>query len=92
MADIAQCLTAFAQLSKDERERSLQLIDAYNEAVAETRTGNARSGEDPFPLFSLSEIEDLVGDYGANRRSNIGPAMTRYLLLLERGYRWPALV
>lgn len=92
MANIAHSLTAFAQLSNDERERSLQLIDAFNGAVAELRTAGAPHGDDPSRLFSFSEIEDLVGHYRASRLSKLGPAMTRYLLLLDRGYRWPAIV
>ena len=87
MADINSCLATFARLPQEERERSLKLIGAYNDAVAEHRTGV--SG--PVRLFNPDEIERLVRDYRGDRLSNIRPAMIRYLLLLDRGYRLPVL-
>jgi hypothetical protein len=90
MSDIGGCLAAFARLSSDERERSIRLINAYNDAVFETRSAN--SGDTgSLQLFSWDEVEHLVKDYRADRRANIGPAMERYLSLLDRGYRWPHL-
>lgn len=90
MTDINVCLSAFARLSSEERQRSDRLIKAYNDAVSEAHPRN--TGETlPSELFSPSEIQHLVEDYRANRLSNIRPAMERYLSLLDRGYRWPNL-
>jgi hypothetical protein len=90
MTDINVCLSAFARLSSDERQRSIRLIKAYNDAVSEAHTMNARETRSS-ELFSPDEIQHLVEDYRADRLSNIGPAMERYLSLLHRGYRWPNL-
>jgi len=90
MTDIGNCLSAFARLSSEERERSLRLISAYNDAVSETHPPSAGEFR-PSQHFSWQEIEHLVKDYRADRLSDIGPAMTRYLSLLDRGYRWPRL-
>lgn len=90
MPDIGKCLAAFADLPKEERERSIHLINAYNDAVAESRATNAPADRHSEP-FSRDEIEHLVKDYRADRLSNIKPAMKRYLSLLDRGYRWPSL-
>jgi hypothetical protein len=90
MSDIGSSLVAFARMSSEDRERSIRLITAYNDAVFETHP--ASSGETrPSQLFNWDEIEHLVKDYRADRLSNIGPAMQRYLSLLDRGYRWPNL-
>jgi hypothetical protein len=90
MLDIGTCLAAFARMSSEERERSIRLITAYNDAVCETHPANAGETK-PSQLFSWDEIEHLVKDYRADRFSNIGPAMERYLSLLDRGYTWPRL-
>jgi hypothetical protein len=90
MPDIGECLAAFARLSSEERERSIRLIRAYNDAVLETHPTDA--GEVRLsPLFSWDEIEHLVKAYRADRLSSIRPAMGRYLSLLDRGYRWPSI-
>lgn len=90
MSDIGNCLVAFARLSSEERERSIRLITAYNDALFETHP--ASPGETiPPQLFNWEEIEHLVKDFRADRLSNIGPAMEHYLSLLDRGYRWPHL-
>jgi hypothetical protein len=55
-------------------------------------THPASSGENrPSQLFDWDEIERVVKDYRAGRISNMGPAMKRYLSLLDRGYRSPLL-
>jgi len=86
MPDIDSCLAAFARLSGEERERSIRLFRAYNDAVFETHPANAEEMGHSQP-FSWDEIEHLVKDYRADRLSNIGPAMVHYLSLLDRGYR-----
>jgi hypothetical protein len=90
MTDISSCLAAFARLSSEERERSIRLVSAYNDAVSETHPLSAGETR-PSQLFSWDEIEHLVKDYRADRLSDIGPAMERYLSLLDHGYRWPRL-
>ncbi len=90
MSDMDSCLAAFARLPSEERERSIRLIRAYNDAVSEARPTNAGETRPPL-LFNWDEIQHLVKDYRADRLSNIGPAMERYLSLLDRGYRWPSL-
>ncbi len=90
MSDIDSCMAAFARLPSEERERSIRLIRAYNDAVFEARPTNAGEIRSPL-LFNWEEIEHLVKDYRADRLSRIGPAMERYLSLLDRGYRWPHL-
>jgi hypothetical protein len=91
MSDIGSCLAAFARLPQEDRERSIRLIDAYNEAIVESRTAHAVTNK-PFQLFSRTEVEQLVKQFRADRLSGMGPAMGRYLSLLDRGYRWPHLV
>lgn len=90
IVDIGSFMAAFANLSSEERERSLRLIKAYNEAVFETYPSSSR-GNTARQLFDWNEIGHLVSDYREDRLSNIGPAMERYLSLLERGYRQPNL-
>lgn len=90
MSDIGSCLAAFARLPRDERERSIHLINAYNDAVVESRMTHADAGGRYQP-FSPDEVERLVKDFRADRLSQIGPAMERYLSLLDRGFRWPSL-
>ncbi|MBS0249585.1 MAG: hypothetical protein JSR78_00790 [Proteobacteria bacterium] len=90
MSDINSCMASFARLSSDERERSVRLIRAYNDAVLETQSTNAAEFK-PARLFSWDEVEHLVKDYCADRLSGMGPAMEHYLSLLSRGYRWPQL-
>lgn len=90
MPDISSCLASFARLSSEERERSVRLIRAYNDAVVETRSTYVTASK-PSQLFSWEEVEDLVKDYRADRLSDIRPAMEHYLSLLDRGYRWPLL-
>lgn len=88
MSDIGSCLAAFARMSSEDRERSICLITAYNDAVFETHP--ASTGETgPSQFFNWDEVERAVKDYRADRLSNMGPAMKRYLSLLDRGYRWP---
>lgn len=90
MTDMSDCLSAFARLTNEERERSIRLISAYNDAVSESYPTSAGEFR-PSQLFSWGEIEHLVKDYRADRLSEIGPAMARYLSLLDSGYRWPRL-
>lgn len=89
--ELSQWLAAFARLSAEERERSSELIDAYNSAVAEFRRASFESGGDPSILFTVQEIERVVSDYQARNLANIRPAMRRYLQLLEHGYQAPEL-
>lgn len=91
MSQTDEFLAAFARLPQEERERSIRLINAYNDAVVESRSSHAAANE-PFQLFSSAEVERLVKDFRADRLSRIGPAMGRYLSLLDRGYRWPSFV
>ena len=91
MVELNGWLSAFDRLLPEDRKRSIQLIEAYNGAVAESRSANGQINPDPFRLFSRDEIEGLVGDYRSNRLSSKAPAMNRYLELLEQGYKWPAL-
>ena len=91
MAELNGWLAAFDRLLPEDRKRSIQLIEAYNGAVAESRSASGEINLDPFRLFSRDEIEGLVGDYRSNRLSSKAPAMNRYLELLEQGYKWPAL-
>jgi hypothetical protein len=90
MSDINSCLAAFARLPREERERSIHLINAYNDAIVESRTTKASENR-PFKQFSWDEVEQLVRDFRDERLSNVGPAMERYLSLLHRGYRLPNL-
>jgi hypothetical protein len=85
-------LAAFDRLLPEDRNRSIQLIEAYNGAVAESRSADGQTNLDPFRLFSRDEVESLVGDYRSNRLSSKAPAMKHYLELLEQGYKWPALM
>jgi len=90
MSDIDSYLAAYARLSNEERERGVRLIRAYNDAVFEAHPTNAGEIRPPL-LFNWDEIKRLVEEYRADRLSNIGPAMERYLSLLDRGDRWPHL-
>jgi len=91
MSEIGNCLAAFARLPKAERERSLWLINAYNDAIVESGKSHGTTNK-AFQGFSRDEVEQIVGDFRADRLSEIGPAMERYLSLLDRGYRWPSVV
>jgi hypothetical protein len=88
MLQIDGWLSAFSRLSSQDRERSGQLLRAYNEALAESQHSGAVTLE-PFRLFTPREIEGLIKDYRAGRLSRTFPAMERYLRLLDRGYKWP---
>jgi hypothetical protein len=88
MSDIGSCLAAFAGLSSEERERGLLLMKAYNDAVQEVQPMK-RAGGMSSPAFCWDDVERLVSEYRADRLYNLGPAMARYLSLLDRGYRYP---
>jgi hypothetical protein len=92
MVEFNGWLAAFDQLPPEDRRRSIQLIEAYNGAVAESRAANGLTDLDPLRLFSRDEIEGLVGDYRSDKLSIKAPAMKHYLGLLEQGYKWPALM
>jgi hypothetical protein len=53
MLNIDHCLAAFARLSSEERERSIRLISAYNDAVCEAHPTNTREAK---PSRSLVEM------------------------------------
>jgi uncharacterized protein YcbK (DUF882 family) len=91
MSDIGNCLAAFARLPDAERQRSIRLINAYNDAILESRKTHVAANKS-FQSFSRNEVEQIVRDFRANRLTEIGPAMEHYLWLLDRGYRWPSLV
>jgi hypothetical protein len=92
MVEFNGWLAAFDRLPAEDRRRSIQLIEAYNGAVAESRAANGPTDLDPLRLFSRDEIEGLVGDYRSDKLSIEAPAMKHYLELLEQGYKWPALM
>jgi len=90
MGDFNGWLAAFRQLPAGDRQQSVELIEAYNAAVAEYRSDNTKTHLGPFRLFSRDEIERLVDDYRLNKLSIMAPAMKHYLKLLEEGFRLPA--
>lgn len=90
MSDFSGWLAAFRQLPAGDRQRSVELIEAYNAAVAESRSGNTQTHLSPLRLFSRDDIECLVSDYRLNKLSIMVPAMKHYLKLLEEGSRLPA--
>ena len=90
MGDFNSWLAAFRRLPAGDRQRSVELIEAYNAAVAESRSDHTQTQLGPLRLFSRDEIERLVRDYCSNRLSDMAPAMKHYLKLLEEGSRWPA--
>jgi hypothetical protein len=92
MVELNGWLAAFDQLPPEDRRRSIQLIEAYNGAVAESRAANGLTDIDPLRLFSRDEIEVFVGDFRSDKLSIKAPAMKHYLELLEQGYKWPALM
>ena len=67
MVELNGWLAAFDRLLPEDRKRSIQLIEAYNGAVAESRSASEQINLDPFRLFSRDEIEGLVGDYRSNK-------------------------
>lgn len=91
MEDFSSWVMSFSQLSAGDRERSRQLIGAYNAAVAEMQTTARLAGRDLNRLFTRREVEQLVLNFRAKNYSKLGPAMKRYLQLLEEGYVWPCL-
>jgi hypothetical protein len=92
MVELNGWLAAFDQLPPEDRRRSIQLIEAYNGAVAESRAADGLTDLDPLRLFSRDEIEVFVGDFRSDKLSIKAPAMKHYLELLEQGYKWPALM
>ena len=68
MVELNGWLAAFDRLLPEDRKRSIQLIEAYNGAVAESRSASGQINPDPFRLQPRSptlRAKALAAENGA---------------------------